>query len=168
MVRGLGLRHQLITPYTSLVVTDRAPAQCTAEQTAAVPHEVPAGMVARLGLMIREEPAADMPGEGRLRVYGSPLVLGALDKSVIDRVIRSNMTQLRYCYTKHPAQGRATLKITIGPDGVVREVEVVGSTLQHAQLETCLAEQAEGMQFPKPRGGGIVIVTYPMVFGAAE
>ena len=34
------------------------------------------------------------------RIGGEPIILGALDKSLIDRVIRRNMAQIRYCYQR--------------------------------------------------------------------
>jgi hypothetical protein len=46
-------------------------------------------------------------GEGGIgRIGGDPIILGALDKSLIDAVIKRNMNQIRYCYqrelTKQP------------------------------------------------------------------
>ena len=40
-------------------------------------------------------------GEGGIgRIGGDPIILGALDKSLIDAVIKRHMNQIRYCYQR--------------------------------------------------------------------
>ncbi|MSQ03358.1 MAG: FHA domain-containing protein, partial [Myxococcales bacterium] len=62
-------------------------------------------------------------GEGGIgAIGGDPIILGALDKSLIDAVIKRNMNQIRYCYqrelTKNPALGgKITVKFVIAKDG---------------------------------------------------
>jgi hypothetical protein len=34
----------------------------------------------------------------------------------------------------------------------------------NAELESCVAGRVRTWQFPKPKGGGVVIVTYPFIF----
>lgn len=38
----------------------------------------------------------------------------------------------------------------------------------NAQAEDCVARQIKKIRFPEPKGGGIVIVTYPFVFKNSE
>jgi Ca-activated chloride channel homolog len=100
---------------------------------------------------------------------GSPIILGALDKSVIDRVIKQHLNQFRYCYqkelNKHPAlAGKVVIKFTIGADGSVAAAEVKSSTLNNEVVENCMVARFMRLQFDAPAGGGIVIVSYPFVF----
>jgi hypothetical protein len=35
-------------------------------------------------------------------------------------------------------------------------------------VQSCLLTKLRALQFPKPRGGGVVIVTYPFVFKSSR
>ena len=98
-----------------------------------------------------------------------PVVLGALDKSVIDAVIKRHTNIVRACYTEGLKEnkalgGKVTLKFTIAADGSVAKAEVKTSTLSAPAVELCMAQAFRRMTFPPPKGDGIVIVTYPFVF----
>ena len=38
--------------------------------------------------------------------------------------------------------------------------------MNDANVEACVQKVMMSLKFPKPRGGGIVVVTYPFVFAA--
>jgi len=100
---------------------------------------------------------------------GNPIVLGALDKSLIDEVIKRHMGALRGCYAeqlqrKPTLRGRMTVKFVIGVTGHVSKVWIQGSTVDSTELEECLQSVFEKMRFPSCKGGGIVIVSYPLHF----
>ena len=109
-------------------------------------------------------------GEGAIgRVGGDPIVLGALDRSLIDEVIKRHLNAIRYCYqrelTKDPQlEGKVVVKIVIAGDGTVSSASVKSSSLGNEAVESCIVSRFERLQFPAPRGGGIVIVSYPFVF----
>ncbi len=109
-------------------------------------------------------------GEGGIgRIGGDPIILGALDKSLIDAVIKRHMNQIRYCYqrelTKSPdLGGKVTVKFVIAKDGTVSKAETKSSTLGSPTVESCIADRFRRFQFPEPKGGGIVIVSYPFIF----
>lgn len=109
-------------------------------------------------------------GEGGIsKVGGDPIILGALDKSLIDAVIKRNMNQIRYCYqrelTKNPALGgKITVKFVIAKDGSVTKADIKQSSMGSASVEGCIASRFLKFQFPEPKGGGIVIVSYPFIF----
>jgi hypothetical protein len=44
---------------------------------------------------------------------------------------------------------------------------VAQSTANNNELETCVAGRVRTWMFPKPKGGGVVQVTYPFIFKAA-
>ncbi len=109
-------------------------------------------------------------GTGSLgRIDGSPIILGALDKSLIDQVVRRHMNQLRYCYqrelTKNPdLGGKITIKFVIDREGQVSTAKVKSSTMGNAAVESCMTSRFQRFTFPKPKGNGVVIVSYPFLF----
>ncbi|MEQ1504500.1 MAG: AgmX/PglI C-terminal domain-containing protein [Myxococcota bacterium] len=109
-------------------------------------------------------------GEGGIgTVGGDPIILGALDRSLIDEVIKRHMNQIRYCYqrelTKNPALGgKIVIKFTIAKDGTVAQASTKSTTMGNSAVENCIVGRFMRMQFPEPKGGGIVIVSYPFLF----
>ena len=120
-------------------------------------------------------PAPPMPEKtkGPKITPGSAAIMGSLSAKVIKRVIKKNYNQYKYCYEKQLVQdptleGKVTLKFIIAADGKVSQASVIESTIKSKSLETCMIKAAKRMVFPKPRGGGIVIVNYPFLFKAAK
>ena len=99
-------------------------------------------------------------------------VKGSLDKSVIRNVIRQHIGEVKKCYeielekNKNLA-GRVMVHFVIGPDGKVTESSIQESTLHSPAGEQCIAAAVRGWEFPKPRGGNVV-VSYPFVLAASE
>ncbi len=93
-------------------------------------------------------------------------IMGALKKDEIDKVVSANKHRIQACFeaglqTDPDISGRVNLKFVIGNTGAVSKSEVKETTLNHAETEACMVDVAKSLQFPKPEGGGIVIVTYP-------
>jgi Ca-activated chloride channel family protein len=111
-------------------------------------------------------------GEGGIgTISGDPIILGSLDRTLIDDVIERHMNQIRYCYQrelqKAPAlAGKVVVKFTIADDGTVSTAEVKSTTLRNDTVESCIVGRFLRMQFPGTRGGGVVIVSYPFQFAA--
>jgi outer membrane biosynthesis protein TonB len=108
---------------------------------------------------------------GSIKSGGTPIILGALDKSLIDAVIRQNMNQIRYCYqrelTKNPGlKGKIIVKFTIAADGSVSKAGIKTSSMGNAAVESCIAGRFKRFKFPQPKGGGVVIVSYPFIFSS--
>jgi Ca-activated chloride channel homolog len=104
-------------------------------------------------------------------VSGNAIILGALDKSVIDRVVKQNLPSIRYEYEKglktDPSiGGRVVIQFTIAPDGNVASATVKSTTLGDPQVEDGIARRFARMRFPAPKGGGQVVVSYPFVFAS--
>lgn len=100
---------------------------------------------------------------------GQAMVQGSLDRAIIQRVVQRHRGPVRYCYeralAKNPAlTGKVVLKWTIDAEGKVAAVAVSESTLNNAEMEQCLTRQVKRWQFPKPAGGGVVVVNYPFNF----
>lgn len=114
------------------------------------------------------------PGEGkRPGTIGHPtgevIVVGALDRAVIDEVIKRHMAQIRYCYQRQLQRtpnlgGKTVVKFAISGSGSVSHSSIKSSTLNSAAVESCVQKRFLRMDFPAPRGNGIVVVSYPLLF----
>lgn len=104
---------------------------------------------------------------------GQAVIMGALDRSVIDAYIRRNLAKIRWCYEKELNKdpklfGRIVINFIISKTGAVSSSKVNRTTMGNKNVEKCVANQIKKIRFPKPKGGGIVIVNYPFVFKHSE
>jgi TonB family protein len=117
------------------------------------------------GLGGRRAKAPDViPGQANVR--------GSLDKEIIRRIIRRHINEVKYCYeqelTKKPdLGGRIMVQFTIAASGQVIASVLQNSTMGNARVENCTVQAVKRWEFPKPLGGGIVIVSYPFVLTPA-
>ena len=98
-----------------------------------------------------------------------PIILGALDKTLIDQTIKADMASFRACYQAglngdFSLGGWVVVKFVIEPDGTVGSTSIKGTTMGEDEVEQCLLDAYAELVFPEPKGGGIVIVSYPFVF----
>jgi len=99
---------------------------------------------------------------------GTPLVLGSLDKELIRRVIHAHRNEVRYCYeralTASPGLwGKITVTFIITASGTVQSSKTKETTMNNSDVENCINQKIKLWRFPEPKGGGIVVVTYPFV-----
>ena len=97
------------------------------------------------------------------------VVMGALDKSLIDAEIGEHMSNIKSCYSQElqsdpSLNGRVVVKFVIAKDGTVSKADPKEDSVGSEKVTQCVLEQFSKMQFPEPKGGGIVIVSYPFVF----
>jgi TonB family protein len=114
------------------------------------------------------------PGKkDEVKVEGGGIVMeGGLDREVVGRVIRMHLNQARYCYEKELSKspglsGKVTVQFVIGIEGRVDSAHVAETMMNNAGVEECLVRKIRSWEFPRPRGGGLVIVTYPFLFNSA-
>ncbi|MFT5359233.1 MAG: hypothetical protein ACI9KE_006476 [Polyangiales bacterium] len=98
-------------------------------------------------------------------------VNGALSRETIRRVVRRHHNEVKFCYERalqsNPGlEGRVTTRFMISPSGAVVGSTIVGSTLNHAETESCVRNVLTRFTFPSPDNGGMVSVTYPFTFSA--
>ncbi len=103
---------------------------------------------------------------------GNVLVMGSLPKDIIRRIIKQHLAQIRYCYEKELVRtpgmfGKVATQFTISGQGRVIDAKVTRSTLGNRVVEGCVTQKIRTWKFPKPKGGGIVIVNYPFVFNTS-
>ncbi len=104
---------------------------------------------------------------------GATDVKGKLPPEVIRRVVRQHLARFRYCYEKGlktdpNLAGKVVARFNIKADGSVGAVSDGGSTLSDASVKSCLLLVFQGMKFPAPEGGGMVTVSYPLVFSPGD
>ena len=95
-------------------------------------------------------------------------VKGAIDKDTIRRIVRSHINEVSHCYNKGlvkdpELKGRVSIQFTIGPTGNVPVAVVQQSSVKDASVGQCIAAAVKRWKFPKPDGGGNVVVTYPFM-----
>jgi hypothetical protein len=93
----------------------------------------------------------------------------AMDRALIDKVIKQNMNRLRYCYqrelSKDPTlSGKIVVKFSIDKAGGVSSAAIKSSSMNSAAVESCMTKTFMSFKFPEPKGGGVVIVSYPFMF----
>jgi len=117
------------------------------------------------GLGGRRAKAPDViPGQANVR--------GSLDKEIIRRIIRRHINEIKYCYEqellkKPDLGGRVVVQFTISASGTVVASVLQTSTMGNTRVENCTVQAVRRWEFPKPLGGGIVIVSYPFVLTPA-
>ncbi len=102
-------------------------------------------------------------------IGGDPIVIGQMDKAVVDAVVRRHLPNIRYCYQRElqrdpTLNGKVTVKFVIAGDGSVSSASTKSSTLDSAPVESCINGRFMRMEFPEPKQNGIVVVTYPFLF----
>ncbi|MBN2576514.1 MAG: TonB family protein [Deltaproteobacteria bacterium] len=106
-------------------------------------------------------------------IPGQANVRGSLDKEIIRRIIRRHINEVKYCYEKELVKrptlaGRIAVQFTIAASGQVIASVLQSSTMGNLRVENCVVQAVRRWEFPKPMGGGIVIVSYPFVFNAGS
>jgi hypothetical protein len=101
---------------------------------------------------------------------GESKVLGAIDPELIRKVIRDHADQVRYCYeqqlTLNPKlHGKVAIRWQINSNGRASSPMLVAgdTTLPNDEVGRCIMNRIVTWEFPKPKGGGIAIVTYPWI-----
>jgi hypothetical protein len=101
---------------------------------------------------------------------GETKVLGAIDPELIRKVIRDHAAQVRYCYEQQLAlnpklEGKVSIRWQINSDGRASSTVLnhADTTLSNDQVAQCIMSRIVTWEFPKPKGGGIAIVTYPWI-----
>jgi hypothetical protein len=104
-------------------------------------------------------------------VPGQATVRGSLDKEIIRRIIRRHINEVRFCYEteltkKSELSGRISVQFTIAGTGQVVTSVLQSTTMGNVRVESCVVQAIRRWEFPRPVGGGIVIVSYPFNFTA--
>jgi hypothetical protein len=101
---------------------------------------------------------------------GTAQVMGSIDKELVRKVIQEHAAQIRYCYEQQLAlnpklSGKVAIKWIINADGSASgaQVDAGSTTLQDAKVHQCMMSRIVSWEFPKPKGGGMAVITYPWI-----
>jgi len=95
--------------------------------------------------------------------------MGSLDTEDIRDIIRAHIPAVKLCYERElrrnlALQGTVSSRFTIAADGTVVTSGIMSSTMNNSKVEDCVGQEICTWEFPRPIGGGIVIVSYPFNF----
>jgi hypothetical protein len=114
--------------------------------------------------------AEEEPATNKRLTISPPLPNG---KTIINNGIARGREALKKCYEtalkrNSELEGKLVVQFTIQPDGTATEAKKRGATFEEPALEKCILRVFSGLKFPKPRSGGLTVVTYPLLFSATE
>jgi hypothetical protein len=101
------------------------------------------------------------------------VVMGAIDADAVEQALLAHKDEFRLCYEREinaetpNLAGRIGTSFVIGSSGRVTQAGIESTTLKHAGVERCVINVIKRIDFPIPKGGGIVQVSYPFKFNSA-
>ena len=112
----------------------------------------------------------DGQGEGFLSLnLKEAFIDEGLSRDEVGRVIHSRISEIRYCYEssmirKPNIEGKLVVDFTIAASGRVRSANVNKSSVRDERLNECILKRLARWEFPKPKSGVEVAVSYPFIF----
>jgi pSer/pThr/pTyr-binding forkhead associated (FHA) protein len=101
------------------------------------------------------------------------VVLGSMDPELLRRIVREYIPQFRHCYQQElignndKIKGVIDLNFTISAEGKVSKYDIRAKDAQFSKKGTgCMGHVLGLIDFPKPKGGGVVDVRQPLNFFA--
>lgn len=100
-------------------------------------------------------------------VFGAPTILGAMEREDIDKELCGVLEQIYGCWSEAgPVAGwlgdALVIRLVIGPDGSLLTAEVDVRTTRFPSAPGCVSDHLDELRFPRPPGGGLVTVDYPI------
>ena len=185
-VTDLGLRYNLLTPYTSFVAIDSEVRNAdgnpsTVKQPLPLPQGVSdyavggSAMKAHAPLMataVREAAPAGVPALTREKRAKDEKKGGQASMTVADAAVSGNLSKtdvlealdgqrqkLAACLAG--TTGKLTIRLTVNPDGTVKGVRVLSGTLAGTKTAQCIVEHLKKIRLPATQDGkeGRAVVT---------
>ncbi len=146
-------------PSGSMDTTSKPACPATSDTREAIP--APAGLIGA-------KRAATLDASTTLTGL-DPILLGAMERAVVDEVIDARKAAIRACYEQAlpnapTLAGKVIVKFVIASDGTVSSAVTKRSDLGRPDVEDCIVNVVFQARFSPPTGGGIVIVSYPFLF----
>jgi hypothetical protein len=110
--------------------------------------------------------------EDPIQIGADPVLEGPGVDPILD-LVRSHRPEIERCRAEAVAAGRVpvgklVLKWQIGKDGRVASAETVSDGTSNPALASCVLGRVRSWQFPRPKGGGAVVITCPFLFRAGN
>jgi hypothetical protein len=92
-----------------------------------------------------------------------------LTKEEVGKVIHAHMKEIRYCYEnttlrQGKVDGKVSVAFIINGKGRVSNRSIASTTIEEGSLGECIMRKLTAWQFPLPRGGVDVNISYPFIF----
>jgi hypothetical protein len=134
---------------------------CSTPQTTVAPSDA---------AVSREQSAPDQDAEDAMPIETSG---PALSREEIRMVVRAKLPQVRACFEAGLAHtpelgGRVLLRFAIQRDGKAGDIEVVEDELPDPSVASCIVAALPTWQFPRPRDGQPVVISYPFAFSSEQ
>lgn len=110
---------------------------------------------------------------GKVSAATATTVGTGLPPEVIQRIVRSRIAKIRYCYEKAlersaTLSGKVAVKFTIDAAGAVTAATASDTTIADAEMVSCVVAAVRTLSFPQPDSGSPIVVTYPFNFAPAD
>ncbi len=99
------------------------------------------------------------------------VVMGSMDPELLRKILKEYLPQFRHCYQQELQEhsekvgGVVDLNFTIGKNGKVTKSDILSKKSKFSRKGVdCMARVLSVIDFPKPKGGGIVDVKQPLNF----
>jgi hypothetical protein len=107
-------------------------------------------------------------GKGTGALAPSRVAYGRLPAEVIQRIVRQNFGRFRLCLEQSPnfwwgISNRITVRFVIDRNGDVSSAFVTQTDIWDRKVTGCVARGFHTLHFPPPEGG-VVVVSYPIMF----
>jgi len=103
------------------------------------------------------------------------VILGSIDPELLRKILREYLPQFRHCYQQELStnsedlKGIVDLNFRIEGDGKVSSIDINSRDSRFSKKGTgCMASVLRMIDFPKPKGGGLVDVRQPLNFFAEK
>jgi outer membrane biosynthesis protein TonB len=103
------------------------------------------------------------------------VVLGSMDPELLRRILQEYLPQFRHCYQQELErqgdllQGVVDMNFRIEPDGKVSRVNIRTKNAAFSERGVqCMSGVLRIIDFPKPKGGGVVDVRQPLNFSSSR
>lgn len=113
----------------------------------------------------------DRKGVASSFIETKTVVLGSIDPELLRKILRKYLPQFRHCYQQElefnseKIQGVVDLDFRISENGKVSRADVKSKNRSFSKSGTeCMGRVLSMIQFPKPKGGGVVDVRQPLNF----
>lgn len=126
---------------------------------------------ATVGRIDTSKGAEGLGTKGTILLSGTPedvVVMGSIDPDLVRKILLEHLAEFRYCYQKEldatdkAASGILVLLFKINSTGGVSSANVTGPTHITSSVKSCVAGVLKGIQFPAPKGGGVVEIRQPL------
>jgi len=99
------------------------------------------------------------------------VTLNSMDPELVKKILREYIPQFRHCYQQElitnseKIRGIIDMNFTISPDGKVARHKIKAKDAEFSKKGTdCMARVLSLIEFPRPKGGGIVDIRQPFNF----